>query len=863
MKRNGLTLLALVSYFFCVQAQNIKQFNNWVFGEQAGATFNTTPPSQFIFSSIPTPTLNVSEGSSSISDTNGVLAFYTDGSKIWNRNHVLMQNGDNLIGNNGTDPFKTSSQGSIIVPLKNGIYYVFTTDAIGGTNEGFRYHVVDMSLAGGLGAVLPNQKNILLLANATEKVTATRHRNGRDYWIVTHEQGSDKYFAYLLPDTGWIAPPAFPNPTTSIPTQFQAGGIYEPVVTAIGPVYTNSAQARGCMKIAPNGRKIATADSYLANTVLCDFNNTTGVLSNALILSTVNGTGFADYGVEFSPDNTKLYVSQWTSPREVSQFNLCAGLTQQAIQNSRVVIGTPPGTEGGQLQLAPDGKIYHARGQTGNNRIGVIENPNALGLACGYNPNGPIVTSTSNTSKSIPLCINSFFYELPPSDFTVEAPCEDSITRFFAQELTCIAFSSYSWNFGDPASGINNTSTEQNPTHQFTAPGDYFVKLVTQDANAIDSTTKLVRVISTPRGFTIQDPIKGDAALCLNDARGYNVPKLFGLQYQWQIFNGGGLEAGFSFISGQNTDSMAAIFSNVDDYRVQVNIFSNNPQCPFDTFSKVVTVRLQTIEKPIGNDTICPENRKGNKYTIKPEDKIPNTTYTWSVSDGGIIRSGQGTDEIIVDWDDESQVEFSVRIRSRTNPGNPCLGGSERSLSVYILPKPNPDLFIAGDSVICAGSSYTYTAPNGFVGSTFTWNVYNGQIVSGQGTDTVEVAWQPQAGGTVEPYEISVFETTARGCKGDEKKYQAVDTCSFFVNAITPNGDGLNEFFSVKNADRYDVRKLEVYNRWGQRLFKTDDFYGGERWKVDELPSGNYYYRMILGRKGDEKEHVGWIQVIR
>lgn len=862
MKRILFSLVFLFSCTFVAHAQNVKQFHNWVFGEQAGFTFNTNPPSQLIFSSVPVPPLDIDEGGSSISDTNGVLAFYTDGSKVWNRNHVLMQNGHGLIGNNPTDPFKTSSQGSIIVPLKNGIYYIFTTDAIGGANEGFRYHVVDMNLAGGLGAVLPNQKNILLLADATEKVTAIRHRNGRDYWVVTHEQGSDKYFAYLLPDTGWTAPPAFPNPITSVPNQFQAGGIYAPVVTSIGPVYNSPQQARGCMKISPNGRKIATTDSELKNTVLCDFNNATGVLSNAVTLTTVNGTVFGDYGVEFSADNTKLYVSQWTAPREISQFNLCAGLTQQAIQNSRVVIGTSPGTEGGQLQLAPDGKIYHARGQSGNNRIGVIENPNALGLACGYNPNGPIITSTSSTSKSIPLCINSFFYELPPSDFTVEAPCEDSLIRFFAQELTCAAFSSYSWNFGDPASGINNTSTEQNPTHKFTAPGDYFVKLITQDGNAIDSTTKLVRVISTPRGFTIQEPIKGDTALCLNDARSYNVPKLFGLKYQWQIFNGDGLEAGFNFISGQSTDSMAAIFNNVDDYRVQVNIFSDNPQCPFDTFSKVVVVRLQTIEKPIGNDTICPENRKGNKYTIKPEDKLPNTTYTWSVN-GGVIRSGQGTDEIIVDWDDESQVEFSVKVKNRTNPDNPCLGGSEESLFVYILPKPNPDLFIAGDSVVCAGSSYLYTAPNGLDSSTFTWNIYNGQILSGQGTAAIEVAWQPQTGETVEPYEISVFETTSRGCKGDEKTYQAIDTCSFFINAITPNGDGLNDFFSVKNAERYDIRKLEVYNRWGQRLFKTDDFYGGERWNANELPAGNYYYRITLGRKEGVKEHVGWIQVIR
>ena len=36
---------------------------------------------------------------------------------------------------------------------------------------------------------------------------------------------------------------------------------------------------------------------------------------------------------------------------------------------------------------------------------------------------------------------------------------------------------SYAWNFGDPASGVNDTSNLQNPTHMYTAPGVYTVTL--------------------------------------------------------------------------------------------------------------------------------------------------------------------------------------------------------------------------------------------------------------------------------------------------------------------------------------------------------------------------------------------------
>lgn len=48
---------------------------------------------------------------------------------------------------------------------------------------------------------------------------------------------------------------------------------------------------------------------------------------------------------------------------------------------------------------------------------------------------------------------------------------------------------SWSWEFGDPASGAQNTSTEQNPAHSFTAPGSYTVTLKVTDADGLTSTT--------------------------------------------------------------------------------------------------------------------------------------------------------------------------------------------------------------------------------------------------------------------------------------------------------------------------------------------------------------------------------------
>jgi hypothetical protein len=45
------------------------------------------------------------------------------------------------------------------------------------------------------------------------------------------------------------------------------------------------------------------------------------------------------------------------------------------------------------------------------------------------------------------------------------------------------------WNFGDPASGAQDTSTERNPAHRFTAPGSYQVALTVTDGNGLTATT--------------------------------------------------------------------------------------------------------------------------------------------------------------------------------------------------------------------------------------------------------------------------------------------------------------------------------------------------------------------------------------
>jgi gliding motility-associated-like protein len=73
-------------------------------------------------------------------------------------------------------------------------------------------------------------------------------------------------------------------------------------------------------------------------------------------------------------------------------------------------------------------------------------------------------------------------------------PVCDSFTQSFSNLVNSPLIHSYYWDFGDPASGINNFSSSANPSHTFSAAGDYTIKLVTnRNEECSDSTTAIVK----------------------------------------------------------------------------------------------------------------------------------------------------------------------------------------------------------------------------------------------------------------------------------------------------------------------------------------------------------------------------------
>lgn len=473
-------------------AQN--EFAKWYFGRYTGLDFMTSPPTVINHS-----TMSTYEGSASAADGAGNLLFYTDGITVWNKQQQVMANGTGMLGDAST------VQSALIVrqPGKQNIYYVFTLAAQGGT-AGLCYSLVDMSLAAGLGSV--TVKNAPVFTPCTEQLTATRHCNGIDMWVVTHDFNSNGFLSFLLTSSGL-------NPT--------------PVVSAIGPApptFTpnNTKIGQGTIKISPSGKKLGLTffnGSDSSEVAVFDFDRGTGTVSGylSLITGTVNY-----YGCEFSGDGTKFYTSSsGAGAKSVYQWDLCAG-SDPLVFASKTPVGSHTVNSAGQLQLAPDGRIYVV--VWGTQTMSAINNPDLAGTACNYVPIALSVASGTNGS-GLPNFYGGAMKNLPQFSYTVNPVISCNTVTFSTPSYTtgcassAYSVQSVSWNFGDPLSGAANTSTLTDPTHNYSAAGVFTAKLIFHYACGADTVYKEIG-IPGPGVFVTNDHCTDSATLTVSGGTG-------------------------------------------------------------------------------------------------------------------------------------------------------------------------------------------------------------------------------------------------------------------------------------------------------------------------------------------------------
>ena len=334
---------------------------NWFFGKNSGISFN--PIQSGGTPVILSGAMESQEGVASISNREGQLLFYTNGETVYTSGNTIMVNGTGLSSSG------TSTQSVIIVPKpESNKYYLFTTDYNGSPN-GFEYSIVNMELQNGDGEV--ETKNIKLINSPlTEKVTACSNTSEDSYWIITHTSGDTSYYTYKLSSTG----------------------LSGPIITNIGSTHNT---ARGYMKTSPDCSKLISLlyDEDIID--IFDFDSTGGTLSNFISLTGMT-FDIGPYGLEFSSDSSKFYVSEGAGEK-VYQFDLTYTSSTEMIDNV-IEVGNISGASFGALQLAPDERIYLA--DYNNTNLHIIHRPNGLGVQCNFESDGLSLINNGITGTS-------------------------------------------------------------------------------------------------------------------------------------------------------------------------------------------------------------------------------------------------------------------------------------------------------------------------------------------------------------------------------------------------------------------------------------------------------------------------------
>ncbi|MBI9036467.1 MAG: PKD domain-containing protein, partial [Bacteroidales bacterium] len=449
----------IILFFLTITILSHAQPENcvWYFGNYAGLDFRSGTPVVLNDGQ----TTHASQ-TTTICDQNGKLLFYSEGEKAWNKNHEPMQNGDGLIN-------QYSHQIAIRKPQSSSLYYLFSTfRTIDNVGDAY-FSIIDMTLDNGLGTVI--EKNTLLHENTGTKIAAITHENGEDIWVMLHAKNSNTFITFLL----------------------TSEGLSQPSYTSIGTTFSAAGYSYRSLKFSPDGTKLASASNdpsiyqLFDELELFDFDKATGLLSNPMLLNTPKPRG-----IEFSANSKLLYVSNLINsnlgPYEncIYQYDISSG-NISLINASKTLIHNLPETFNGLagMQIGPDGHIYIAK--VYYEYIDIIEIPDQTGVSCNYIQNAIHLGNGHEGIQNFPYFVQNF----SPS-FFYENNCYGEATQFNVPYQNGIQ--SVVWNFGNPASGGNNSSTQLEPTHTFTQPGTYEVSLTVTYPDGPQTITRNVTI---------------------------------------------------------------------------------------------------------------------------------------------------------------------------------------------------------------------------------------------------------------------------------------------------------------------------------------------------------------------------------
>lgn len=388
-------------------------------------------------------------------------------------------------------------------------------------------------------------------------------------------------------------------------------------------------------------------------------------------------------------------------------------------------------------------------------------------------------------------------YEQPNASFFTNEVCEGDTV--FTSNSSFIAggeqISEFTWK-------LNNQfySSETNTFFADLAPGNYPVKLITTTPNnCTDSITIDINIYPNPvAGISIQDTCAGDDVSFNQNS---TIPSGSISSYTW-IKDDGSLAAGES-ITESHLDAGRFVMTLV--------VVSNN-NC-VDTLLRSYSIApLPLIDVVIDNAEGC----------VPFDVTLTNNS---SVSSGSInlfnFNWGDGTQSTTETHTYTAVGNYPIRVKATSDAG--CVDSASLGTSVLVLPVPTANFTFSPDDPSILSPLVTFTEASSADATNFVWTISDGTSYTGS---TIKHSFNDSGS-----FAVTLRATDDNGCSDTKVKVVQVssDLFLFIPSGFSPNGDGTNDGFGlgglVSGIEGYYLR---VYNRWGQKVYETDD--PGKKW---------------------------------
>lgn len=430
-----------------------------------------------------------------------------------------------------------------------------------------------------------------------------------------------------------------------------------------------------------------------------------------------------------------------------------------------------------------------------------------------------LVTTDSGCVSSAQKTIE--VYELPIADFDFINACEYDSLSFTNKSSSVYGSVNSTWYFGD-----NGNSTKENPNYQYASWGTYKVKLEVTDKYAcLDSAVKNVRAYAKPHASYLTKEVCDGETMAFTDTS--TVPEGKIEKWTWTFGDG----------TGSSLKSPTHLYLNDGAYIAKL-VVSTEFNCVDDS-SMTTTVN----PLPIANFTLARACLK-TPIPLKNKSSITSgfVTYLWKFSDSTTYEIPEPA-HIPIAFGDISATQILTSDKG-------CMDSLLRSTEIWRLPEVTAEK----DTTSSYGLPFRLQA-NG--AKSYVWSPNDGLDQSNIANPLYDA---------LKSTEFIVFGTDINGCVNTDTVRTTVkeDYQVFPSEVITPDNNGHNDTWIVKNSENYKNCNVQILDRWGSIVYEEKEYqstWDGTNKNNDILPDGTYYY--IITFDGSDRSYKGALTIIR